>query len=158
MVKQLFGSNPRRIKLFLNAHRRAVYLASAQGFFDRNAANEPVTLEQLGKFAALTMRCPRLVRMLAVDPELLSKLEHEETAVPSQRRIHHATSLPAGMAYPGVRELLKYGVAASDATPLDAARFSLRLFPVARFLRVLPMAADPAATQAGKAVRHDRRP
>ncbi len=72
-VAPLFDYNPRRLKQYLNVLRLRSYItyyAIGVIFEERNS----LTIEQLGKFVAITLKYPRLLRRLEEDSELLGKL------------------------------------------------------------------------------------
>ncbi|MDJ0635399.1 MAG: GUN4 domain-containing protein [Xenococcaceae cyanobacterium MO_188.B29] len=75
MVAPFFDYNPRRLKQYLNVLRLRSYItyyAIGVTSEERNS----LTIEQLGKFVAITLKYPRLLRRLEEDNELLGKLEH----------------------------------------------------------------------------------
>jgi formylglycine-generating enzyme required for sulfatase activity len=83
MVASAMDYNPRRLKQFANLFRLRAYIASDTGLFDEiydtsnNAAtNAPLTLEQLGKFTAISLKWPLLITDLENYPNLLVRLEH----------------------------------------------------------------------------------
>ncbi|MBW4630208.1 MAG: hypothetical protein KME49_33040 [Brasilonema octagenarum HA4186-MV1] len=81
MVASALDNNPRRLKQFLNLFRLKTYIASNTGLFDevvdksQNKPNEPLTLEQLGKFTAICVKWPQLLIDLETNPQLLNKLQ-----------------------------------------------------------------------------------
>jgi hypothetical protein len=80
MVAPALDWNPRRIKQFINDFRLQAYIASDLGLLDLIATDETaaatalITLEQLGKFVAITLAWPDLVMDLIVFPRLLAAL------------------------------------------------------------------------------------
>ena len=63
---------------FFNLFRLQAYIANETGLFDLYADGKrrtALTLEQLGKFVAISLRWPALLTQLAEDPRLLEKLE-----------------------------------------------------------------------------------
>ena len=83
MVASAMDYNPRRLKQFANLFRLRAYIASDTGLFDEiydtsnNAVtNAPLTLEQLGKFTAISLKWPLLINDLENYPNLLVRLEH----------------------------------------------------------------------------------
>ena len=83
MVASAMDYNPRRLKQFANLFRLRAYIASDTGLFDEiydtsnNAiTNAPLTLEQLGKFTAISLKWPLLINDLENYPNLLVRLEH----------------------------------------------------------------------------------
>jgi formylglycine-generating enzyme required for sulfatase activity len=82
MVASAMDYNPRRLKQFANLFRLRAYIASDTGLFDEvydlanNAVtNAPLTLEQLGKFTAISLKWPLLITDLENHPNLLANLE-----------------------------------------------------------------------------------
>jgi hypothetical protein len=82
MVSALFENNPRKLKQFINTFRLALFLASNQGLLDRQEGCRPVTPEQLGKFAAITLRFPDLRSELAKDLDLLATMQRTVIQLP----------------------------------------------------------------------------
>ena len=77
MVAHVFDYNPRRIKQFINSFRLRAYIASETGLFDivEDEKQFPhLTLEQLGKFVAISMKWPSLLADLAKESNILEKL------------------------------------------------------------------------------------
>jgi len=81
MLAPYFGNNPRRLKQFLNLFRLKTYIASNTGLFDelidesQRISNQPLTLEQLGKFTAICLIWPRLLIDLDTNPQLIKRLQ-----------------------------------------------------------------------------------
>ncbi len=79
MVAPLFDYNPRRIKQFLNLFRLKVYIAYLTGLFDRieegegNVIQEPLTVFQLAKFTAISLKYPLFLLDMELDAQLLIK-------------------------------------------------------------------------------------
>lgn len=138
MVRHVFRSNPRRLKLFLNSFRLSVYLASSQGLLDIYRADKRAvsTPEQLGKFIALTMRFPELIDILSKNRQALA--EYEATAVAADAK--KTSNLPSWLDKEGVSDLLRYGVVSAVGEPADEQRYSLRTFPVEKMLSAVPLA------------------
>lgn len=63
--------NPRRIKQFVNLLRLRTFIAAETGLFDK----AELTLPQLGKFIALSLRMPLLLTDLSRDETLLAQLQ-----------------------------------------------------------------------------------
>jgi hypothetical protein len=84
LVAPALDWNPRRIKQFINDFRLQAYIASDLGLLDfvsmddAVAASAMITLEQLGKFVAITQTWPDLVMDLIGYPGLLASLYREE--------------------------------------------------------------------------------
>ena len=82
MVAPALDYNPRRIKQFINLFRLRAFIAADTGLFDEwvntssnEAVENPLTLEQLGKFVAINLKWPLLLEDLEADPELFQKLD-----------------------------------------------------------------------------------
>ncbi len=81
MVAPALDYNPRRIKHFINVFRLEVYIASETGLFfqerdeDDNLLYPSLTLEQLGKFNAISLKLTLLLSDLENDQQILAKLE-----------------------------------------------------------------------------------
>ncbi len=77
MAAPVWDYNPRRTKQFINLFRLRAYIASETGLFDilegENQFNR-LTLEQLGKFVAISMAWPSLIADFDQDPDLLKRL------------------------------------------------------------------------------------
>ncbi len=64
------------MKQFINLFRLQAYIANEIGLLDiGHGGTSPVTLEQLGKFVAITLRWPALLADFAEESRLLGKLE-----------------------------------------------------------------------------------
>jgi len=80
MAAPALENNPRRIKQFVNLFRLKVYIAKKTGLLDLSddlSGDENLTLEQLGKFVAISLRWPLLLKEIETDPELLLRLQKE---------------------------------------------------------------------------------
>ena len=81
MVAPFFDYNPRNLKQYINALKLRIYItyySIGVLFEERNS----LTVEQLGKFTAITVKYPRLLPRLEEDKELLDKLETYARKVP----------------------------------------------------------------------------
>ncbi|NEQ76259.1 MAG: hypothetical protein F6K23_26390 [Okeania sp. SIO2C9] len=74
IVAPFFDNNPRRLKQYVNALKLKTYIAyySIGVTFDEKQA---ITIEQMGKFTALTLKYPRLLVELKNNNQLLAELE-----------------------------------------------------------------------------------
>lgn len=89
MAAPALDYNPRRIKQFVNLFRLRIYIAKNTGLFDYPidpSGKEELTLEQVGKFVAINIKWPLLVKDLETDPLLLSKLQ-EEAINPGSKKV-----------------------------------------------------------------------
>jgi hypothetical protein len=130
--------NPRKLKKFVNLYRLRVHLADAADLFAWQASGtrEPhdLTLQQLGKFVAATVKWPRITDALAADDYLLHKLiaaaeDPDSVSDPSSRfEYWHSRD--------GLTELLRAVPAgAGDET---AGAYSLETVNVSELLRISP--------------------
>lgn len=126
----IFENNPRKLKQFVNTFRLALFLASNQGVLDEEEGCRAVTPEQVGKFAAMTLRFPDLKMQLLSDPDLLLKIQNaaQAQAVPPE--------YGKWLSQPGVRDAVLYGVQLG-MEPFDEI-YSLKDFPVKKLLSILP--------------------
>lgn len=69
-----FDNNPRRIKQFVNAYRLKIYIAYSTGLFKKGTGGKGLTIQQVGKFVAMTMLWPEIVPDLLEYPNLLSNI------------------------------------------------------------------------------------
>jgi hypothetical protein len=79
MVASALDYNPRRLKQFVNVFRLKAYIANDTGLFDEvqqgTSIKKHLTLEQLGKFTAISLKWPRLLVDLNANHTLLAKLQ-----------------------------------------------------------------------------------
>jgi hypothetical protein len=144
MVSPVFGYNPRRIKQFLNSYRLSVYLASSQGLLDinRKDGRSAVTLEQLGKFIALTIRLPELIDLLTRNPNTLA--EYESAAIMnSPGRMTNTSSMLSDVQIwlrkeDAISDLLMFGLDMPEKQ-----KYMLDRFPVEKMLSAIPLAPRP---------------
>ncbi|NET29154.1 P-loop NTPase fold protein [Okeania sp. SIO1I7] len=73
MVAPFFDYNPRRLKQYINVLRLRTYIAYYAIGVTSN--EKPITIEQIAKFTALTLKYPRLLFELKNNQELLADLE-----------------------------------------------------------------------------------
>lgn len=142
-VAPALGSNPRRLKQFLNLFRLRTYIAAETGLFDLPEGRSPeeaLTLQQLGKLVALGLRWPLLLTDLGCHPGLLATLQEHAlgklgplTAPPfpywSSRR-DLVTFLKVGCEVPAEAE--------NGQKAEDAAKWNLAGVDVDRLLQVSP--------------------
>ena len=89
LLAPYFNNNPRRLKQFVNAFRLRAHIANSTGLFrqseDKGFGN--LTIPQLGKFVALTLMWPELVRYLQANDQLLDALlDNQEPGSDVQKR------------------------------------------------------------------------
>lgn len=78
MVAPTLEYNPRRLKQFINAFRLKTFIASKLHLFKEPADADKynkLTVEQIGKFVAITLRWPLLLADLDNERDLLSRLQ-----------------------------------------------------------------------------------
>lgn len=147
MAAELLEKNPRRIKQFINLFRLRAHIANETGLFDVMTGAEPpetVTLEQLGKFVAITQMHPRLLVDLENDSRLLSKLQRiaeGDTLPPGARK-----SLEFWANNPKLIAFLRFGVI--DGPTEDPDRFTLAKLDVNKLLAISPRVHRPSSTEA----------
>jgi hypothetical protein len=74
MFAKVIGPNPRRVKQFINLFRLQAYIAYEIGLLEDNAESKAITLEQLGKFVAISLNWPTLLVDFELKPDLLKEL------------------------------------------------------------------------------------
>jgi hypothetical protein len=116
MFAETQGTNPRRLKQFVNLMRLQAYIVNSIEFFDPGVQNRPrVTVEQLGKFVAINLQWPALIADFSLDRQFLEELEDyandRKRAVGNQSAVPiPATSVSRWLNEKGVMSLLKYGI------------------------------------------------
>jgi len=97
MVSPALENNPRRILQFINLFRLRTFIACDTALFDEmedDSKNNTLTLEQLGKFVAISLRWPLLLADLEWYPNLLTELQ--QIALHSDRLADTLKDAPAG--------------------------------------------------------------
>ena len=130
-----FDNNPRRLKQLLGLYRLRTYIAKVTGLFaipEGQSTVKAMTLAQLGKFTALELRCPDLLRKAESDRGLLGRLERAALS-----------SEPTGdkwLERQGVAEILRAGLTEAPAVQNAGAQeqWSLANLDVSRLVRVSP--------------------
>lgn len=74
MVAPALDNNPRRIKQFVNLFRSRVLIAGETGLLD---GSDAMTLEQLGKLVAISLKWPTFLIYLDADRSLLAVMQKE---------------------------------------------------------------------------------
>jgi hypothetical protein len=139
MVAPALDSNPRRLKQFLNLFRLRAYIAA------NTSVNESITLEQLGKFIAISIGWPRLIANLEDDDKLLDRLQAAATGGDDATDAH-AEYLSKR---PELKGLFKYGCV-SGAAPYLPELYSLERVDVSKLLLVAaPVPVAPPSQPAG---------
>ncbi|NEP80428.1 MAG: hypothetical protein F6K39_21015 [Okeania sp. SIO3B3] len=114
IVAPFFDNNPRRLKQYINALKLKTYIAYYSigvTFAERQA----ITIEQMGKFTALTLKYPRLLFELKNSDKLLAEFANLEKSVTDQSPESNNSIMPLkdkGSAnywinnYPKIQQLL----------------------------------------------------
>lgn len=139
MVAPLLNHNPRRIKQFINLFRLKALIANETGLFDRVEDadfDEVLTLEQLGKFVALTQMYPRLLFDLDADRQLLNKLQYRAKRMALPDDVEFTEAVKHWQQQNEVMVLLSFGL--NEGPSLEPARYSLGRLNVEKLLQVSP--------------------
>lgn len=162
-VAPALDHNPRKLKQFLNLFRLRTYLAHTTGLFDEvrgdDDVQEALTLEQLGKFVAIGIRWPRLMRDVQREDGLLVELERNalkrvhgpvasETLehLPKPPETAYSQTIKRWTAEDRLLDLLATGLDPHrDLDPETIQRWSLGLLPVEKILSVVPPVEREAA-------------
>ena len=134
MVAPALDNNPRRIKQFVNLFKLRVYIAKKTGLLDLSddpSGDENLTFEQLGKFVAISLRWPLLLKEIETDPELLLRLQKEAIKPGSQAVKQWSTEKK-------LMDLLSHKHLEKD--------YNLSTLKVSRLLHVSPPAIFPGKT------------
>ena len=135
--------NPRRLKQFVNVFRLRAYIASKTGLFVPDEDSRCLTLEQLGKFTAATLRWPQLAFDLAQDPTLLQRMLAEPKSSDDWIQDYWREN-------GSLQKLLSYGV---EDGAIRFGPYDMRPVDVSRLLEVSPAYVPPLReqTEAGAA-------
>jgi hypothetical protein len=140
MVVPILGYNPRRVKQFLNLFRLKAHIANETGLFDSVEGSDPdektLTLEQLGKFVALSQMYPRLLIDLDFDRQLLKKLDLRARKLGLAKESDFTAEVLYWEQRKDVMDLISHGIGllSSPAT----ARYGLDGLNVDKLLQVSP--------------------
>lgn len=134
--------NPRRVKQFINVFRLQAYVAASVGLLDyepdqsETSGTQPggITLEQLGKFVAVTLRWPTIVSDLSEYGDLLRVLA--EIAEGSAADVS-AKELPSEFSHWIKNRLLMILLGTGIST--EGQRYSLKKAPIERLLDIHPL-------------------
>ena len=154
MVAPALDYNPRRIKQFINVFRLKVCIADMTGLFfeeknnEQEIINNHLTLQQLGKFTAISLRWPLLLLDLEIDSQLLHKLQdfalypHSTISSPEElEELERDKNVRYWNSYHKLKELITYGcleTSKEDQTLQINPNFSLATLKVGRLLQVSP--------------------
>jgi hypothetical protein len=151
LVREILGHNPRRIKAFLNRYRLLLYIASSQGLLDRDRSTgkAEVTPEQLGKFIGLTSTYPEILAESLRNAHFFKDLELYLTWGKSE----NSSIVENWLSKPGVRGILS---PPKNLTLEWENTESLKQFPTAKFVKILP--AIPAPPRRDAAIQEPATP
>ena len=154
MVAPALDYNPRRIKQFINVFRLKACIADMTGLFfeeknsEQEIINNHLTLQQLGKFTAISLRWPLLLLDLESDSQLLFKLQnfalYPYLNMPSSEpleELQRDKNVCYWNSHNKLKELIIYGCldkSEEDQTPQINPNFSLAAMKVERLLQVSP--------------------
>jgi formylglycine-generating enzyme required for sulfatase activity len=154
MVAPALDYNPRRIKQFINVFRLKAYIADMTGLFfeeknnTQEIINHHLTLQQLGKFTAISLRWPLLLLDLETDSQLLRKLQdfalHPYLTISppdALEELDRDKNVRYWNSYTKLKELIIYGcleTSEEDQTLQINPNFSLATLKVERLLQVSP--------------------
>lgn len=139
MATLILGDNPRRVKQFINLFRLKAHIANETGLFDiveGSNAEGVLTLEQLGKFVALTQRYPSLLTDLEEDKELLKKLEYIAGGMNLPEGLTESPQLQRWAKISEIAAFLNFGLGVSASSEPNLYSFSD--VKVQRLLQVSP--------------------
>lgn len=76
LLAPFFENNPRKIKQLINIFRLKAHIANSTGLFLHleDSEHQPLTIPQLGKFIALTIKWPQLLDSLAISPNFFREM------------------------------------------------------------------------------------
>ncbi len=97
MAGKIFDQNPRNVKQFINAFRLQTFIANETGLLSSSKVGRTgklLTLPQLAKFVALSMRWSSLVHQAASDPSFMKKLELMARGLSSYPPVEDPTATP----------------------------------------------------------------
>ncbi|WP_233455389.1 MULTISPECIES: GUN4 domain-containing protein [Nostocales] len=111
MVAPALDYNPRRWKQFINLFRLKAYIAASTSLIttdvSENNSRRYLTLEQLGKFTAISIKWPRLIIDLNTDHQLLKNLQEGALKHPADFSTYNETTKYWGSKHKLV-ELFRY--------------------------------------------------
>lgn len=153
MVAPVLDYNPRRLKQFINLFRLKTYIASNTGSFDQltyessKVINKPLTLEQLGRFTAISLKFPRLIIDLNTDRKLLKNLQDGALKNPADFSPYNETTKYWG-GHQKLVELLR-SPAVFDQHMVIKDKYSLAEVDVDKLLQVSPGTQDDLSSERG---------
>ncbi|MDH6058022.1 P-loop NTPase fold protein [Umezakia ovalisporum] len=157
MIAPVLDYNPRRLKQFINLFRLKTYIASNTGCFDEltdestSISYKSLTLEQLGKFTAISLKFPRLIIDLNSDRQLLKNLQHGALKNPADFSPYNETTKYWG-GYQKLVELLRspavYLEPKSESMVIKD-EYSFAEVDVDKLLQVSPGTQDDLSSERG---------
>lgn len=146
MAAGLLDKNPRRLKQFINLFRLRAHIASETGLFDLLAGtnlSHALTLEQLGKFVAITQMHPRLLFDLEADYQLITKLQLVAQGKELPEDLQMTPTLQFWAKDSRLMDFFRYGL--SEGSKAERDRFSLANLDAKRLLDISPRVQRSAA-------------
>ncbi|WP_152423177.1 P-loop NTPase fold protein [Natrinema versiforme] len=144
MVAPCLNHNPRRIIRFINLYRLRSLLAYEMGmvqFSDGEYTNDSLTLQQLGKFVAISLHSPRLLTQLDSYPDGLANLEKHALGNYNEQDIKK--EIQPWTQNDELTTLLRYGCSDDRSMP----KYSVRDVDVEKLLWVSPRTDQPTKTE-----------
>ncbi len=146
-VNDALGSNPRRVKQFINLLRLRAYIAIETGLIDpdiREIGKKDWTFEKLGKLIAISLRWPLLLVEMEKNDKMLSVLETAAWSDENPEEYLERMGMSENMIRWGRRkeliQLLRAGSLDeySKRDPQGEVQYSLAGLDLERFLQVSP--------------------
>jgi hypothetical protein len=140
MVSSSLDFNPRRIKQFINLFRLRAYIAYETQLLilpEDVGITNGVTLEQLGKIVAISLRWPLLLEALAKDENLLTELSKfaeggiDHTSLTTEVAKHYSQDNQ-------LMELIRFGCVRGKAEPYEFTKNTLSGAKIDKILQVSP--------------------
>jgi hypothetical protein len=139
-VAPTLGNNPRRLKQFLNLFRLRTYIALETGLFDDVGERRGISLEHLGKIAALSMRWPEFIDDWMLSPGAMAEFERSQSVPEAWKR---------WASTPALQSLILSDLGAKKG---EAA---LSAVPVEDLFRVSPAVPRPVDSRVDDTKSHD---
>lgn len=140
MVAPALDNNPRRLKQFINLFRLKTFIANETGLFDYSedsTIEECLTLEQLGKFVAISLKWPLLLSDLDTNRELLKELQDFALGIElDEEKLSDSANYWKNQQK--LIDLLRYGCFNEENVKNMEKNFSLSKLDVAKLLQVSP--------------------
>ena len=147
MVAPALDNNPRKIKQFINLFRLRTYITYETDISFMSGKNsEGLTLEQLGKIVAISLKWPLLLGNIATDRSLFDKLiEYAEAEMRSERQLsgdiarHWASNKQ-------LMDLISFNCIRGKSIPIQWTTYTLKNVNISKLLEVSPKVRDIGAT------------